>query len=167
MDSPALITHVKNLLLVACVLTGLLAGENLFRYVMEVPGWRHNDISQWGEYSRNADLKGGIFIFPFEAVIGTLLLIIISVIILRKKRIFIPVASWIYLSTLLAILGLGLTFFAAPYMLSVRNVPDDHVLLQQTFDHFHFWGLLRAIAQILSFFVLVKGIGKLYEIRNN
>lgn len=150
----------------ACLIAGLLAGENIFRYTLEVPGWRHIDIAQWGEYSRHADLGTGIFLWPFEAISTSLLLLVSSVIIFRNKHLQ-PAATTVYASAFFAMAGLGFTFFAAPYMLSVRNIGNDAQLLQQTFDHFHFWGLLRAVAQVLSFCCLVLAIGKVFTLNKS
>jgi len=70
----------------------------------------------------------------------------------------------IYTSTCFALAGLGLTIFAAPYLISVWSMPDDPILLQQQFNHFHFWGLFRAVAQILSFFTCVFALSKVFEL---
>ncbi len=39
------IFHLRLMISFACLLCGFLAGENIFRYSMEVPAWRHIDIS--------------------------------------------------------------------------------------------------------------------------
>ncbi len=152
-------------MIVACILSGLLAGENVFRYLIEVPGWRHIDITNWREYSRNADLKNGAFLFPFEGIVGILLFVFSSGIVIKNKDEFQAAALWIHLATVFALAGVILTFFAAPYMLSVRTMVNDPALLQAAFNQFHFWGFFRAIAQILSFFACVFAIGKVYELK--
>ena len=158
------IATLRILISIACLLSGLLAGENVFRYTLEVPGWRHIDIAQWGEYSRHADLGKGIFLWPFEAISAMLLLLASSIIVFRNKNLR-TTGLPVYCATFFALAGLALTFFAAPYMLSVRTMGNDPQLLQRTFDHFHFWGLLRAIEQVLSFGCCVWAIGKVYSIR--
>ena len=149
--SNKIISRLRPLLVAACLLSGLLAGENIFRYAMEVPAWRHIPIDQWGEYSRHADLGNGVFLLPFEAIASAILLLIASVILTRQKEKLQAIALPVHAATLLALIGLVLTFFAAPYMLSLRSLGNDPVLLQQAFDHFHHWGFFRAIAQVLSF----------------
>jgi hypothetical protein len=156
------LTGLQLLISLACLLSGLLAGENIFRYAMEVPGWRHIDIAQWGEYSRHADLGKGIFILPFEAIVAFLCLFTGSIIIIKSKTEFQPAALPVYASTFFALMGLGLTFMAAPYMLRVRTIGNDAQLLQQTFNNFHQWGFYRAIAQVLSFCTCVWAMGKVY-----
>lgn len=163
-DRNKIVSRLKIWVTIACLLSGLLAGENVFRYVMEVPGWRHIDITNWGEYSRNADLKGGIIILPFEAIVSALLFVFSSVAMMSAKHEFQSVAWPLHSATIFSIVGLVLTFFAAPYMLNVQAAGNNPELLQQAFDHFHFWGLLRAIAQVFSFFACVLAIGKIYEL---
>jgi hypothetical protein len=160
-----LILRLQILVTIACIISGLLAGENLYRYVIEVPAWRHLDIINWGEYSRNADLKNGVFLFPFEAIAETFLFIFSSVIVLKNKQDFKSLALTLHLLTFFSLTGLSLTLFAAPYMLSVRTIGNDPVLLQQTFNHFHFWGSLRAMAQVLCFPISVLVLGKIYELK--
>ena len=158
------IGRLQTLLVIACILGGFLAGENIYRYVLEVPAWRHINIINWGEYSRHADLSyRGIFLLPTEAIVSALLLLIASIIILSQKETF-KSATWpVHSATIFALIGLGFTFFAAPYMLSVRTMPDDPVLLQHTFNRFHFWGAWRATAQILSFCATAWAMTKVFK----
>jgi hypothetical protein len=155
------IARAKLLVTFACFIGGLLAGGNVYRYLIEVPAWRYLNMADWGTYSRHADLGNGIFLFSFEAITSTLLLCIASVLVLRNHELFRPTNIWLHVSTLFALAGIALTFFAAPYMLNVRTMTDNPELLQQVFEHFHFWGMLRAIAQVLSFFSSVMAIRKI------
>jgi hypothetical protein len=159
--------HRKNfrtIIVAACMLSGLLAGGDVYRYVIEVPAWHHLDIETWATYSRHADLGNGIFLFPLEAILPAILLIIASGIILRNKPVFQAVALPIYLATIFALVGLGLTFFAAPIMLGLRHKIDEPAGLVRIFEQFHFWGRLRAVAQVLSFFGSVWSLGKLLDL---
>jgi hypothetical protein len=150
----------------ACLLHGFLAGENMFRYTMEVPGWRHINIAAWGEYSLHADLGNGIFLLPVEAIVGAILLLLASLTIVKGKEEFQSAAFPVHSATFFALAGLLFTFFAAPYMLSVRTMVNDPVLLQDTFNHFHHWGFLRATAQVLSFCFCVWSMAKVFELVN-
>jgi hypothetical protein len=151
-------SSLRTLLTMACFISGLLAGGDIYRYVIEVPAWRQMNIRDWGDYSRHADLENGIFLFPFEAISSSILLLICSILVIRNKEAFRSAAPWIHASTVLALVGLGLTFLAAPYVLSVGTIGDDPGALQYIFKRFHFWGLLRAIAQVLSFFMCVLAL---------
>ena len=139
------------LIITACFLCGLLAGGNVDRYVVQVPAWRQVSISNWAAYSRHADLGNGIFLYPFEAIGSFLMLVIASSIVLIQKTTFKNVIFPLHLATILSAIGLLFTFFAAPVMLSVGRMDNNVLALQHAFDRFHFWGLLRAIAQLLSF----------------
>src|SRR5258706_13290271 len=118
------INLLQKFLTIACVLSGFLAGENIYRYVLEVPAWRHINIINWGEYSRHADLSyRGIFLLPAEAIVSAILLIVSSIIISSHKNSPRLVTWVVHSATVFALIGLGFTFFAALYMLSVRTLP--------------------------------------------
>ena len=148
-------------IITACILSGFLAGGNIDRYVVQVPAWRQVDILNWAIYSRHADLGNGIFLYPVEAIGSFLMLLISSVIVLTNRSIFNFVAYSLYLATLFSALGLFFTLFAAPILLQVGTMGNNVFLLQQAFDKFHFWGLLRAIAQVLSFLASIFAIRKI------
>lgn len=92
-----IISRLKIILAIVCLLSGLLAGENVFRYALEVPGWRHIDIKSRGEYSRHADLKAGTFLFSLEAVMAGILLVIASAIVVKNKNEFRPAPLIIFI----------------------------------------------------------------------
>ena len=142
---------LKMLVSIACLFGGLLAGTDIFRYIIEVPAWRHLNILGWKEYSLHADLGNGIWLFPTEAIGSALPLLLGSFIILKNKNMYRPLALPLHLATIFALAGLVFTFFAAPYMLHIPTTGKDPESLQQTFNSFHFWGSLRAVVQVLSF----------------
>ncbi len=149
------------------IFTGILAGTNIDRYVVQVPAWRHVSIVSWGAYSRYADLGNGLFLYPFEAIGSFLLLLAVSFIVLKDKIRYKYVALPALLATGFAALGLILTIFAAPVMLNIPTLGDNEILLQQAFDKFHFWGLFRAIAQLLSFFASVWVLKRMITINQH
>jgi hypothetical protein len=62
------------------------------------------------------------------------------------------VAIAVYAAAALALSGLLITFKAAPFMLSLRHIPNaDEALLQQAFDGFEVWGGVRAVLQTMAF----------------
>jgi hypothetical protein len=157
-----------NLLIITgCILSGLLAGGNVDRYVVQVPAWRQVNILNWAAYSRHADLGNGIFLYPFEAIGSFLTLFISSIIVLVNKPVFKYVALPLYLATILSAVGLFFTFFAAPVMLSIGTMDNNIFQLQRAFDKFHFWGLLRAIAQSLSFFASIFALREVIKCSYN
>ena len=155
------IGRLKLLVTAACVLSGLMAGGNIDRYLVQVPGWRHLNILYWKEYSLHTDLGNGLLVYPIEAIGSFLLLIASSIIVLTSG---LKSVTWpIYLATLFSAIGLVLTIFAAPIMLSLPTSANDPEIQQQLFNRFHFWGLLRAIAQIISFGTCVWAMGKVFS----
>ena len=73
---------------IACIIGGLLADGNIYRYVIEVPAWRYLNITTWAEYSHHADLGNGLFLFPFEAIGGAIPLVVASIIIMSNESVF-------------------------------------------------------------------------------
>jgi len=146
----------------ACIFTGLLAGGDADRYIVQEPAWRHVNILNWLEYSRHADLGNGLIFYPFEAITGFILLLASSAIIVIYKDAFKYPAFIAHMATLLSATGLILTFFAAPIMLSLRTMENNPVLVQDAFDRFHFIGYLRAIVQVLSFCACTWALRKLF-----
>ena len=155
MNRNKIVLWLKVLMTGACIFTGLLAGANVDRYVVQLPSWHSVSILNWATYSRHADLGNGLFLYPLEAIGSFLLLFTALVIILFHKSLFKQVALPAHLAVIFAAIGLIFTFFAAPVMLSIRTIGNNEILLQNAFDKFQFWGLLRAIAQLLSFLACV------------
>lgn len=154
---------IRILVLFACIVGGLLAGGDLYRYLIEVPAWRNLEISNWQIYSRHADLGNGLILFPAEALGNSLILIIASLICLKNRDLN-PVELPIHASTIFAVAGLIFTAFAAPVMLHLSKINGDSTRLKNAFNTFHFWGSLRAVAQILSFIFSVVALSDIYKL---
>jgi hypothetical protein len=154
------IAITRFLIVIACLMGGALAGGDVYRYIIEVPAWRHLNIDSWQKYSEHADLGNGLVLFPIEAIGSAIPLIVASIIFLRNSTF--KFSTWLlHLSTLFALIGLVFTFFAAPLMLNLPNIHDNDALIQETFNKFHFWGTLRAVAQLLSFFFSVLALANI------
>jgi hypothetical protein len=151
---------LNAILVFACVLSGLLAGATIDRFVIGYPAWPYAGIVAWANYSRHADLGIGKFVYPVEAIVSLLLFIAASYIISSHKASLKQYAIPVYSAAILVAVGLFLTFFAGPYMLSIRNMPDNQALLQNAFEHFYFWSFFRGAAQVLSFFCCVWALSK-------
>jgi hypothetical protein len=159
-----------NLLMAAaCVITGLLAGGSVDRYVVQVPAWRHLNTLSWAEYTRYAEFGNGLYLYPFEVLGSFILLFTTTSIVLISRQKFQHVAMPVFLATIFATIGLIFTFFSFPVMLSIRALGNNVTAVQNAFDRFHFWGWLRAIAQLLSFFacvwVFTRRFGAVTEIK--
>jgi hypothetical protein len=142
-----------NLLITAAtLLTGLLAGGSVDRYIVQVPAWRHLSILTWAEYTRYAEFGNGLVLYPFEVLGSFILLFTTSAVVLIHKIRFRYIALPVHLATIFATIGVIFTLFSFPIMLRIQSMGNNELLVQHAFEKYHFWGLLRAIAQILSFF---------------
>ena len=103
-------SRLRVLISTGCAINGLLAGGDFYRYIIEVPAWRHLSITEWAAYSRHADLGNGIFLFPIEAIGGAILLVTASIIVLSKKPAFAVVAWPLHIATFFPLRDLGLRF---------------------------------------------------------
>jgi hypothetical protein len=144
------IKRLQLLLAAATVLTGLLAGETVDRLIVGFPAWQQVDILTWAEYSRNADLGNGVFVYPIEGIGSFLLLMTASVLLFRTKIIDRSYVVPVHLASVFAASALILTFFAAPFMLSIKNISDP-ASLQYAFNRFFYWSTFRGISLVLSF----------------
>lgn len=157
--------QLKMLMVFATIFSGILAGGNADRYIVQVPAFRHTDINCWAQYSLHADLGNGLFFYPFEAVTGFVLLVAAMVAVLSRRAVFQPAVRPVSGALIGAFLGLFFTVFAAPVMLDVKNISNDPFLLRQAFNMFHFWGAFRAVAQVLSFFASVWALAVVFAIK--
>ncbi len=145
-----------NLLIAAaCVLTGLLAGGSVDRYLVQVPAWRHLSKLSWAAYTQYAEFGNGLYLYPFEILGSFILSFTITAIVLMHRHSFKYIALPVHLATIFATITLIFTFFSFPVMLSIQTMGNDEILVQHAFNKFHFWGLLRSISQLLSFFACV------------
>ena len=131
------ISSLLILLILAIILSGLLAGADVDRYIVHVPAWRHLDIRTWAEFSKHADLGNGLFLYPVEAIGSFVLLAIASFIMTFRKQLK-YIAIPVHVVAILSAIGLIFTFLAAPIMLSLKTIGNDPAVLQHAFDKFHY-----------------------------
>jgi hypothetical protein len=152
------INRIRVVMFAATIFSGSLAGATIDRFIVQFPAWRHLDIVTWAAYSRHADLGHGLFLYPFEAIGGFLLLAGASMQLFLLPQPAKRFAIWVYAATLFAAMGLAFTFFAAPVMLSLRKTGSDPALLHDIFDRFYYFSFYRAVVQILAFFTCVAAV---------
>jgi len=157
------IIWLRVFLTAGCFLSGLLAGGNVERFVVQFPAWHHLDIRIWGEFSRHADLGNGLIVYPFEALGSFVCLLTTSIILFAHRRTPHNVVLPVIAATVFSFIGLVLTFLAAPIMLSVRNIGNDPAMLNLAFNEFYYWSFFRGIAQILSFAFCIWAVGKTFS----
>ncbi len=142
---------LRLLITLSVFVTGIMAGVNFDRYTIQVPAWHHLPVESWAAYSRFADLGNGLILYPLEGFGSMLITIAVALGCLiggkAAKKSLVPASA----AAIFAIIGMLFTIFAAPQMLSLRTIGDNHALLQNAFGQFHFWGLLRGISQFIAF----------------
>ena len=149
-----------RLLVAAAALSGLLAGGNFVRMFIEMPAWRATSALAWANFSRHADLGHGLVIYPLLAI-GAALLTWVATIGLWKAPSTSGAVFPMGAASLLLMAGLIFTFFAAPQMLSLRELGNDAPSIQRAFDAFDYYGNLRGGAQILGFFAELWALARL------
>jgi hypothetical protein len=135
----------------ATAVSGLLAGTNIDRLIVQMPAWGQVGALAWATYSREADLGNGLVLYPLEAIGGALLTVCAAVTFYFDRTAPHSAAIPIYAAVVLVLAGLLATTQAAPYMLSLREIGNDPAALQRAFDGFNRWGMVRAVFQILAF----------------
>lgn len=153
-DSFMISAKTRYLLVAATLLSGLLAGGNVDRAIVAMPAWEQVGASAWAEFSRHADLGNGLFLYPFEAIGGFLLILAAAVSFHFDRATTGRSTLSLYGAVLFSVGGLLCTLKAAPIMLSIERV-SDRAALQHALDGFYFWGDIRGIFQVLAFFATV------------
>ena len=124
----------------ATLANGLLAGEDVDRWLAGMPAWQAVGILAWANYSRSADLGNGFVLYPILAIGGALLSLAAAVIFMREGKHERVLAIPVYAAAALAAAGLLMTFKAAPFMLSLRHIDNEDIAsLQHAFDGFRLW----------------------------
>jgi len=131
---------------------GILAGVTVDRGLVGVPSWNQVGVVAWANYSRSADLGNGLVLYPTLAIGGALLSLAAAISLMRQpaRQCCLTIAVWV--AAVLALAGLLLTFKAAPFMLSLREIGNEDVIhLQEAFDGFRFWSAIRGVVQVLAY----------------
>ena len=145
--------RTRNLIAVATLIGGLLAGETIQRGVIDASAWRHVGVLCWAEYSRHADLsRNGFIVYPFEAFSGMTLSVGAAISFRLSGKVPRSATFPIYAAALCTVGGLLITLKAAPIMLSVRHLGNGTVSLQHAFDAFGFWSRIRGVFQVVAYF---------------
>ena len=134
----------------ATLVSGALAGGYLDRALMQMPAWKRLGARRWAEYSRQADLRNGLAVYPAEAF-GGLLLSLAAATALHRERAPRPARAAASAAALLAAGGLLVTAKAAPIMLSMRDETKSDEEMRAAFEGFDRWGRVRGVLQVMAF----------------
>jgi hypothetical protein len=152
----------RAFLLLAILISGLLAGGNIDRAIVAMPAWHEVGANSWAEFSRHADLGDGIILYPLEAIGGALLTLAAAVAFHLDRNTPREAAILLYAAVLLSASGLVLTMKAAPIMLGIRDVSEP-ASLRLAFEGFWYWGNLRAVFQVLAFLAQLAALAVLWR----
>jgi hypothetical protein len=136
----------------AAIVKGLLAGGNLDRAIFARSAWREIGLVAWAQYSRHADLGNGHVFYPAMAFAGTILSLLAAILFLKSGRIPRQAALPIMLAAALMVVCLPISFKAAPFILSLRQITDQNVAaLQSAFEGSFLWGRGQMILHTMAF----------------
>src|SRR5579863_2348381 len=103
---------VLGLLLAATMLNGAIGGVGLVRTLVDMPAWRRVGVLAWADFSRNADLGNGLFVYPLLGVGGALAAGGAAVAYRLSGRTAQRATAPLYLGAVFAIAGMVTTAFA-------------------------------------------------------
>jgi hypothetical protein len=102
------IIRLQFLMVMACMLSGWLAGVNIERYLVRVPAWRKMDILIWAEYTQHSYHGYGFILYQTEVSCCLVLLVLSAFIVLRHTLKFV---AWpVYIALLLTTIAIAFTF---------------------------------------------------------
>jgi hypothetical protein len=138
----------------ATAINGLLSGLNVDTALVKLPARRRIGDVAYATFARGNDLGNGLIVYPLLGV-GAALLAVLATALAFVERSPLEVLLLLSLASLLSILHTFATTRAAPVMLSIKDIPDDEVILTAKLDRFARWHTVRATFQVLAFFVLL------------
>jgi hypothetical protein len=145
---------VPSLITLATAMNGLLSGLNVDTALVKLPARRRIGAVAYATFARGNDLGNGLVVYPLLGI-GAVLLTVLATAVAYLERSPMEVVLPLSLASLLSLLHTFATTRAAPVMLSLKDVPDDEVILTAKLDRFAHWHAVRATFQVLTFFVLL------------
>ena len=145
---------VPSLITLATAMNGLLAGLNVDTALVKLPARRRIGAVAYATFARGNDLGNGLVVYPLLGI-GAVLLTVLATAVAYLERSPMEIVLPLSLASLLSLLHTFATTRAAPVMLSLKDVPDDEVILTAKLDRFARLHAVRATFQVLTFFVLL------------
>jgi hypothetical protein len=142
------------LLLVATLMSGLLAGISLDKSFVQLPARGRIGLAAYAAYSRAADLGGGLIWYPLLGL-GAPLLAVVAAAVVGWQGVSVTQALPVYLSALLGVAHVATTVRAAPLLLRVHRTGPDEPTMQTLFQRFVFWQGVRFVVQGATFAALL------------
>ncbi len=157
------INKIRILFVAASIITGLIAGTSVEKYVVRIPAWQKMDILQWAEFSKYEYLGYGLYFYLIKSFIC---LILFSTILFLSVKYKIRSIKW--RSVLLLVLSfstLGFTLHIAPLMFSLPQLGNDQAAIKKVFDEVNYWGAYRTVLQLLCFIICIFYTGKVFLLK--
>jgi hypothetical protein len=145
---------VVLLIALATAVNGLLSGLNVDTALVKLPARRRIGAVAYAIFARGNDLGNGLVVYPLLGI-GAALLTVLATAIAFISHTKGEVLLLLSLATLLSVLHTFATTRAAPIMLSLKDAPADEAILTTKLDRFAHWHAVRAIFQVLAFFILL------------
>jgi hypothetical protein len=142
------------LILVATIVTGLLAGISFDKSLVQLPARHRLGVVAFAAFSRANDLSNGLILYAALGI-GAALFNVLAALAALLQGIPFGHASPLYIAALLALLHSFTTTRAAPNMFSLRQPTNDEAQLTETFNRFAKWHNVRAFLQFLNFVALI------------
>ncbi len=134
----------------ATALGGILAGGSFDRAVVQLPAWQRLGAGPWAAYSRLADLRVGVVLYPIVGLGAPILSLAAAAAFFlgggEPRGAAIPLVS----AAALSVGHVFTTSRAAPNMLRLRHT-DDPDIVQRSLSGFERWSAPRAALQVLTF----------------
>jgi hypothetical protein len=145
---------VVFMIALATAANGLLAGLNTDTALVKLPARRRIGAVAYATFARGNDLGNGLVVYPLLGI-GAALLTVLATAIAYAGHSPVEVVLPLSLASGSSLLHTFATTRAAPVMLSLKDAPDDEALLRAKLDRFAHWHAIRAMFQVLTFFVLL------------
>ena len=129
---------------------GLLGGMSLDKALVQLPARKRMGAAAYVEYSKAADLGGGLLWYPLFGVAAPLFAVIGAILVIVQH---LPAGEWISASVaaVFAVLHLFTTSRAAPKMLRLRSPTFKSEEAEVTLRKFASWHTLRFAFQAVTF----------------
>lgn len=143
MKTPQLprISLTGKLIIAATVVSGLF-GSILDRALVATPAWRDLGVRAWADFSRHADLRAGLVVYPIGAILCWALVFAAALAYRPDRSAPRQAGLPIYLAALGALGAIVTTIVAVPVMMHVGHLSDtDAAALHDAFETFTVWGV--------------------------
>lgn len=145
------------LITIATAINGLLAGLNVDTALVKLPARRRIGVVAYARFARGNDLGNGRVVYPLLGISAALLTVLATALAFVSQARMVVVLP-LSLASLFSLLHTFATIKAAPVMLSLKDSPDDEAILTAKLDRFARWHAVRAMFQVLTFFILLWAV---------